>query len=70
MIEMPNSEMIPHVQELSSLMDSEVLTTTTMIPKSPSANLTMTEDMVFNAGHRLSIIVYRFVTKTKQLSMA
>lgn len=60
---MPNSQMILHDQESSSVMDSEVLTTTTMVPNSLSDNLTMTEDMVFNAGHQLSIIVYRFVTK-------
>lgn len=50
-------------QESSSNMDSEVSTTTITINSTASLNLTMTEDMVFNAGHQLSIIVYRFVPK-------
>jgi gonadotropin-releasing hormone receptor len=63
MIEMPNSPMIPNNQESSSNMDSDVLITTTVMSTTLSANETMPEDMLFNAGHQLSIIVYRFVTK-------
>lgn len=65
MIEMPNSQMILINQESSS-MDSDVLMTTTVMTTTTTAqsiklNLTMPEDMMFNAGHQLSIIVYRFV---------
>lgn len=57
---MQNSQMIPNIQE-SSIMDSDVLITTTNMPTAnQSMNHTMPEDMVFNAGHQLSIIVYRF----------
>lgn len=63
MIEMPNSLMIPNNQESSSNMDIEVLITTTVMSTTLSANSTMPEDMVFNSGHQLSIIVYRSVSK-------
>ena len=65
---MPNSQMIPILnnQESSSNMDSEVLTTTIMSTlTSDNNNNTMPDDMVFNAGHQLSIIVYRSVPRTK-----
>lgn len=65
---MQNSQMIPSVQE-SSIMSSDVLlvTTTAMMPTTnQSMNQTMPEDMVFNAGHQLSIIVYRFVKEIKE----
>lgn len=67
MIEMPNSQMILISQESSS-MDSDMLITTTVMTTTTTAqsiklNSTMPEDMMFNAGHQLSIIVYRFVCK-------
>lgn len=63
MIEMPISQMIPNIQESSS-MDSDVFVTTTVMTTNKSSNETMTEDMIFNAGHQVSIIVYRFVPTT------
>lgn len=43
-------------------MDSEVLTTTVMTTATQTVpNATMPEDMLFNDGHMLSIIVYRLV---------
>lgn len=43
-------------------MDSEVLTTTVMTTATQAVpNATMPEDMLFNDGHMLSIIVYRSV---------
>lgn len=57
---MPNAQMVLNSQELSS-MDSDVLiSTTTVMSTTPSLNITLPEDMVFNAGHQLSIVVYRF----------
>lgn len=58
---MTNCPMFPKLQESSS-MDSAVISTTTVMTTTPSINVTMPEDMVFNAGHQLSIIVYRFVS--------
>lgn len=61
MIEMPNSQMIANNHESSS-MDTDALTaTTTDMAMAMSVNASMPEDMIFNAGHQLSIIVYRFV---------
>lgn len=70
MIEMPNSLMIPSNQETSS-MDSNALITTTVMTMAATPNNTMIdmpEDMKFNAGHLLSIIVYRFDSHTKLFS--
>lgn len=67
MIEMPNSQMVPNSQESSS-MDSDVnvlISTTTVMSTTPLLNITLPDDMVFNEGHQLSIIVYRFAYTTK-----
>lgn len=61
---MTNSQMIPKTQESSS-MENAVMMTTTVMTTTPSINATMPEDMVFNPGHQLSIIVYRFAIKQK-----
>lgn len=64
LIEMPNSIMIPNTQESSIegdvVITSTMMTTTTTNPN--STIVTMPEDMMFNAGHQLSIVVYRFVS--------
>lgn len=64
MIEMPNSDMIPGDQS-STTMETDVFTTTvTMFTSTTDFPLNDSvprpADMVFNDGHRLSIIVYRF----------
>ena len=73
MIEMPNDQMIPNNQESSSMdtevtvaaTDSSLMTTITSFP-----NVTMTPDMIFNEGHQLNIIVYRFVTDTTKARLS
>lgn len=66
---MPNSPMVASSQEPLSL-DSVVLIPTTMatLTSTPSLNITLPGDMVFNAGHQLSIIVYRFESNDKNQS--
>ncbi|CRK87306.1 CLUMA_CG001108, isoform A [Clunio marinus] len=56
MLEMPNPPLI--LDKESSIMDSDLLMSTTMMTTTPTINISMPEDMVFNAGHQLSIIVY------------
>jgi len=56
MIRMTSSEML---QITTTEMDEsgQIISTTA---SSASANISLTPDMVFNEGHKLSIIVYRF----------
>lgn len=63
LIEMPNSIMIPNTQE--SGVEGDAVLTSTMMTSTATPNstiVTMPEDMMFNAGHQLSIVVYRFVS--------
>lgn len=68
MIEMQNSQMVANSQESSSMESVVLISTTTVMSTTPSLNITLPEDMVFNAGHQLSIIVYRFEANDKSQS--
>lgn len=71
MIEMPNSHIIPGDQGSAVETESDMITSTMAALMSEtqltfelllnSTNNTLPEDMVFNSGHKLSIVVYRFV---------
>lgn len=69
---MQNSQMILASLKPASSMDSSMFTTTTAMTTTPAANATtnatMSPDMVFNAGHQLSIVVYRFLIKIASLT--
>jgi hypothetical protein len=68
MFEMQNTQMtLSSVEPLS--MVSTMLDTTTDITTTP-ANVSepMTPDMIFNAGHQLSIVVYRFLIKNASIT--
>lgn len=68
---MPNFEMIPDDQS-STLMETDMFTTVSVLMSTTDFPLNDTdsrpEEMVFNAGHRLSIIVYRSVAKQISLN--
>lgn len=57
MIRMPNSQML---QSNSEEMDESGQFNTMPSTNVDSLNMSLTPDMVFNDGHKLSIIVYRY----------
>lgn len=61
MLEMPNSPMMPLHIEASSMVIDALMPTTDMTTAVNISNGSLPIDMKFNAGHQISIIVYRFV---------
>jgi hypothetical protein len=60
MIEMPNSQMIEEINSNSVIMNESVQQMMTTISSEivQQTNLSLDKDMIFNDGHKLSIIGY------------